>query len=283
MDKIKIVFIGGLTNGAIVYDYLRVNKYVDLQLVITYPNEYVYPRMVKINGRNIINTLTANSQIEKIRKLNPDYIFVAGWSELLSNELVNIPSNGVIGFHPSKLPFNRGRSVIAWQIEEGYTEMALTMFYYNNIPDGGDIIAQEAISIEKNDYCSDILNKIDKATYNLMCGCFPLIRLGNAPRKRQDINEGNFRRLRKEQDSQINWDENSINIYNKIRAISRPYPGSETILNNQKVKIWRAEVIYEFPFGNNICPGNIVATLYDKTLIIKTRDGFIQVLEYEII
>ncbi|GHU19752.1 formyl transferase [Spirochaetia bacterium] len=281
MENIKIVFIGGLSNGAIVCNYLQNNKHVDLQLIITYPDTFTYPRMEIINGQNIIKTSEANTQLENIRQLKPDYIFVAGWSELLSEELLIIPTKGTIGFHPSKLPFNRGRSVVAWQIEDGYEETALTMFYYNNIPDNGDIIAQELIPIEKNDYCNDVLEKIDKAIYNLMYAYFPLIRLGKAPRKEQILEEGNFRRLRKKSDSQIEWNQNSEKIYNKIRAISKPYPGAETILNNQKMKIWKADILHDFPFGKDLSPGNLIASLHDKTMIVKTKDGFIHILEYD--
>ena len=50
------------------------------------------------------------------------------------------------------------------------------MFYYNHLPDCGDIIGQERILIEDNDYISDVLEKVDKATYNLMHAYFPLLR-----------------------------------------------------------------------------------------------------------
>jgi methionyl-tRNA formyltransferase len=282
MNKNKIVFIGGLTNGVVVYEYLKTNKYVDLVLVITYPDHHNAPRMVEFeNERYIIKTTEANSQIEAIKLAQPDYIIVAGWSEFLSEELINIPVKGTIGFHPSKLPYNKGRSVIAWQIEEGYKEIALSMFYYNDIPDEGDIIAQEIITIEENDYCNDVLDKIDNATYNLMYAYFSLIRLGKAPRIKQKTNEGNFRRLRKNRDSIINWNQNSENIYNKIRAISKPYPGAETILNGKKIIVWKGEIV-EFAFGKNEKPGTMIASLYDNSIIMKTKNGFIRITEYDI-
>jgi methionyl-tRNA formyltransferase len=281
LNKSRIIFIGGLTNGFIVKNYLEQNKYVDLVLIITYSDTYTGPRNVKFDtSDNTIKTFSANENIERIRQLCPDYIFVAGWSELLSSELINIPTKGTIGFHPSKLPNNRGRSVVAWQIEEGYKEIALTMFYYNDFPDGGDIIAQETISISMNDYCEDVLNKLDDATYNLMYAYFSLIRSGKVPRKKQNLEEGNFRRLRNNKDSQINWNDNSENIYNKVRAISRPYPGAETVLNNKMMKIWKAEIIDDFIFGKSEIPGTVIATLYDDSMIIKTRNGYIRILEY---
>ena len=40
--------------------------------------------------------------------------------------ILSIPRMGVLGFHPAKLPFDRGRSVLAWQIEDGYTAVSYT-------------------------------------------------------------------------------------------------------------------------------------------------------------
>jgi methionyl-tRNA formyltransferase len=281
MENINVIFIGGLSNGKIVFDYLNTNKFVNLSLVITYPNNSSKPRHVDFpEEKFIIKDEKANNHIEKILELKPNLIIVAGWSELLDDRILCSSQMGVIGFHPSKLPFDRGRSVIAWQIEEGYSETALTMFYYNDIPDGGDIIGQSLISIEENDYVNDILNKVDNATNNLIKAYFPLIRIGKAPRKKQSINDGNFRRLRTEDDSHIFWDSNMDVIYNKIRAISHPYPGAISEINGRRIKIFESKKIKNFPFGNELKPGNIICELYNGGFVIKCKDGFINISKY---
>ena len=166
---IKVAFIGGLENGYIVYNYLKSNRFVDLKIVITYNDQCEKPsHKIFSNEKNIIKSNSANAYLEDFKKFNLDYIFVAGWSELLDETLINLPKIGTIGFHPSKLPMDRGRSVLAWQIAEGYTSSALTMFFYNNIPDGGDIIGQDVFTIEENDYISDVLCKVNDSTENLM-------------------------------------------------------------------------------------------------------------------
>lgn len=282
MEKLKIGFIGGMTDGKIVYDYLLKNKYVDLCMSITYPDDSLVSRHVNFpESQNIIKTKSANQHADKFNDL--DYIFVAGWSELLSDELLKSAKKGVIGFHPSKLPRDRGRSVVAWQIEEGYTEIALTMFYYTYFPDGGDILAQENIKIEQNDYLNDVLDKIDDATYNLMYANFQLIRRGIIKPKKQVLSEGNYRRLRTSLDSKINWNTNSKNIYNKIRAISDPYPCAEAIIEDKELKIVRGFVLEKFNFGNDLVPGKLVAKLHDSSLIVKTKDSFILIKEYRYI
>ena len=283
MSNIRVGFIGGLTNGKIVFDYLSKNKYVDLVFAITYKEDFNGARYARIESDkvSIQRTGSVKGCESIIRNSDPDLIIVVGWSELVPDEVFSIPSMGCIGFHPAKLPKDRGRSVLAWQIEDGYTETALTMFKYTDYPDGGDILAQEPIKIDETDYINDILDKIDKATLNIMRAYFPLIRQGLIKERRQDLSEGNFRRLRGAADSVIDWNQPQRDIYNKVRAISKPYPGATSTLNGGNIAVWRSEIVDAFPFGNESKPGTLVATLFDGSLLYKTRDSFIRITEYE--
>ena len=282
MNKmVKVFFIGGLSNGKIVFNYLKKNKYVNLVGVITYPNGSKGARHIDFeNDEYIIKSGKIEGYEHFIKDAEPDLIIVAGWSEIIPDEILAIPSMGVIGFHPAKLPMDRGRSVLAWQIEDGYKETALTMFKYTNYPDGGDLIGQDIIKIEQNDYINDVLDKVDKATENLIRAYFPLIRQGLAKPHKQDLSEGSFRRLRGGSDSIINWDSNSLAIYNKVRAISHPYPGATTVLDGKAIIVWRSEILTTFPIGLSEKPGKVIARLYDGSIIFKTRDGFLRITDY---
>ena len=277
-NKIRIIFIGGLTNGKIVYDYLSKNKYVDLALTITYPDSTDKPRFISFpDDSSILKSGKANDHLDLIRQISPDMIIVAGWSEILSEDLIKLPPMGTIGFHPAKLPKDRGRSVLAWQIEEGYSETALTMFYYTDVPDGGDIIAQESIKIADNDFINDILDKLDDATFNILRAYFPLLRQGKAPRIPQNHNLTTFRRLRGERDSLINWDRNSEEIYNKIRAISHPYPGAHFLYKGKNETCWQAQILNDPFWGtfNYYKAGTVIAKFPANSYAIKTRDDVI--------
>lgn len=281
--KLKTIFIGGLSNGFIVYDYLKKNIHVDLQLAITYKNDFRGARNKALPDDDIIvRSGTVEGYHDKISQIQPDLIVVAGWSELIPDNLLHIAPMGCIGFHPAKLPMDRGRSVLAWQIEDGYTETALTMFRYTDFPDGGDILAQEPIRINHTDYINDVLDKVDNATFNMMRSYFPLLRKGLLQAHPQDLTTGSFRRLRGDKDSTIDWNHDSRDIYNKIRAISHPYPGATTMLDGQKILVWRALECNDFPLGKEQNAGTLVATLYDNSLVFRSRDGFIRITEWEV-
>jgi len=290
--KPKIVLICALENGKIALDYfsnLDKKEVVDLIKVYTYKDELIPNKNMYICLDNIVdnNVLTKVGKIndykDEIKELSPDFIFVIGWSQLIDKEIINASKKGTIGFHTSKLPKDRGRSTIAWQISEGYTETALTMFYIFEGIDNGDIIAQENIKIEQNDYVKDILFKINQSTYNLLKTYFPLLLSGKAPRIKQDETQASYRRLRTDNDSLINWNLNTKSIYNLIRAVSFPYPKAWTLYKSNKIKINYASMI-DFNFKGFYFfekPGTILGNIKGFGYLIKTRDGIIAIDDLE--
>ncbi len=244
----KIIVIGGLTNGKILLDYFSKKKDVKIELLITHPFRNNIPRIVNLNylkfkNIKIINDLNANKYHLLIRKINPDLIFLLGWSGMLTEKILNIPKYGVIGFHPSKLPEYRGRSVIAWQIEEGVKVSAYTAFFVDKRPDAGDILIQQKFSIKSNDYVSDILDKVDSSLLKMLPKIYKMMKERKFTRKKQDLNNGFYRKLRNDSNSYIIFNVKAKEIYNKIRAISYPYPGACLVYNKKKFRIWRSEIL----------------------------------------
>ena len=290
--KPKIALICALENGEIALEYfsnLDKKGVIDLIKIYTYkdeliPNKNMYIRLDNIVDSNILTKVgKINDYKDEIKGLNPDFIFVIGWSQLINKEIINASKKGTIGFHTSKLPMDRGRSTIAWQISEGYTETALTMFYISEGIDNGDIIAQENIKIEQNDYVKDILSKINQSTYNLLKTYFPLLLSGKAPRIKQGETQASYRRLRTDNDSLINWNSNTDKIYNLIRAVSFPYPKAWTLYKGEKIKINYASMIdftfKEFYFFEKT--GTIIGNMKGFGYLIKTRDGIIAIDDLE--
>ena len=48
-----------------------------------------------------------NDYIQEIKKLNVNLIIMCGWRQIICKELMNVPSLGIIGFHPTMLPHGR--------------------------------------------------------------------------------------------------------------------------------------------------------------------------------
>ena len=287
--KPRVILICALMNGKIAFDYfynLHKKEKINLLKVYTYkdniaPNKnMLFPLDDIVPSKLLTKVEHINYHKKEIMEINPDFIFVVGWSQLIIQEIINASKKGTIGFHTANLPKDRGRSTIAWQIAEGYTETALTMFYLSEGIDNGDIIAQEIIKIEQNDYVKDITYKMDKSTINILKAYFPLLIKDKAPRIKQDEKQANYRRLRNpDQDCLINWNQNTREIYNHIRAVSHPYPKALTLYKGKEIRINKANImdnIFE-KFYIFEKPGTILGNLKGYGYLIKTKNGVIAI------
>jgi methionyl-tRNA formyltransferase len=72
----------------------------------------------------------------------------------------------------------------------------------------------------------------------------------------------------------------SMSIYNLVRSLDKPYPGSHFILNNEEIKVWKVKIGNET--SNNIEPGKVLEIKKDK-IQIKTGDGTIWLLNHELL
>ena len=100
----------------------------------------------------------------------------------------------------------------------------------------------------------------------------PQIEKECSPRKRQkDLNEQDIWPQRNPDDGEINWSLTSRQIYNFIRAQTRPYPGAFTHYEGKLYSIWAAEEICYL--GLDRKPGTILDTdTKDGSLIVASGD-----------
>ena len=276
-NKKKVIFIGGLSNGKKVVNFLLTQKDLNLELVFTHLKKKNIPRYRSFSSLKkkvkIFKTDNVNDYYLKIKESKPDIIVVAGWSNIIEEKILEIPKFGVVGFHPSNLPKDRGRSVLAWQIEEGYKRTALSMFYYAKKADAGDIIGKELIHIKKTDYINDVLDKVDTATIKLLNKYFKNLFMTHIKKIKQNNRKASYRKLRTLKNQLIYWNESGEKIINKIRAISKPYPGAIGLINGKKFKIWRAKKLNR----------KIKGKYFKHFLIANCKNCSILLQKYEII
>ena len=74
-------------------------------------------------------------------------------------------------------------------------------------------------------------------------------------------------------DNIVDWKLPTIDIYNLIRAVSKPYPGAYTYLAENKLILWEAQLLNEVKNYVGIIPGRVLEVLPGKGTIVQTIDG----------
>ena len=173
-----------------------------------------------------VNDINSKHTVKWIKDLKPDIIFSFGWSSLLKKEILDIAPIGVVGYHPTKLPQNRGRHPLVWTLALGLTESASTFFFIDEGADTGDILSQVNFKISYYDNALTIYNKITGIALAQIESFFSELEQGEYSRVKQDDSHSNSWRLRNEMDGLIDFRMSSRAIYNLTRALTKPYVGA---------------------------------------------------------
>ena len=224
------------------------------------------------------NDINSKENIKWIKDKRPDIIFCFGWSALIKKDLLSIPSMGVLGYHPTKLPKNRGRHPLIWPVILGMTASASTFFFLDEGADDGDILSQIDFEILYKDDARSLYDKVVNIALNQVDVFYPKLINGNYLRIPQNHSFSNTWRKRHIIDGSIDFRMSSRAIYNLVRGLSKPYVGAHVEYKGRNVTIWK--VIEIENSQNNIEPGKILE-VSEKSFIIKTMDGAIEMLDHE--
>ena len=91
--------------------------------------------------------------------------------------------------------------------------------------------------------------------------------------------EGSYFTKRKMGDEILNWDQTSREIFNFVRAICKPGPMARAFIKKKEMKINKIELIENAQ--NYKCIVGAILNTSNNSLIVKTKDNFIKVTEFE--
>ena len=186
---------------------------------------------------------------------------------------------GVVGFHPTLLPKNRGRHPLIWAKVLGLKESGTSFFFMNEGADSGPILNQKKFKISFKETAKDLYDKmifnaliqIEELNKELELGIQKIIKqkhISNSWRKRSKI------------DGLIDFRMSSISICNLVRGLSKPYIGASCYNFDEEIKIWSIKI------GNttncNIEPGKIIS-INKNNIEVKSGDGSVILTEHEFI
>ena len=228
--------------------------------------------------------LRSKSDQEHLLNLQFDLLLVMGWQRLIPDWWLESLSIGAFGMHGSNkpLPRGRGRSPMNWSLIQGKTIFFTHLFQYLPGVDDGPIAGVQIFDITPHDTCLTLHMKNLIAMTQLCARLIPSLLDGTIKLKPQPTEGVSFYPKRSAEDGLIYWNDSTADIYNLIRAVTRPFPGAFTLLDddpNQNYNIWHA-----IPFDTHLLwpdarSGEIVEVFYDGQYVVKTGDSSLLVIE----
>lgn len=222
--------------------------------------------------------INAPEVVEWTRELAPDLLFVTGLSQLVKNDLMSIPTRGVVGFHPTRLPKGRGRAPVAWVTLDGGGGAA-SFFVIDDGVDAGPILAQQPFEVEPGDDAGDVMRKLLASVDVALDDWLPRLKAGEWNPSPQDHSLATYNAKRDPVDGLIDWHASAAEIVALVRASAAPHPGAYCYRNGTLLQVWRAEDASDVPYRGVV--GRVVEVEPAGTILVQAGQGLVRLLQIE--
>lgn len=218
--------------------------------------------------------------ITKMKKYDVDLFVSMSFNQIFKTEMINLPKYKAINCHAGKLPFYRGRNILNWALINDEKEFGITVHYFDEGIDTGDIILQETYPITDEDNYATLLSRAYDGCADVLYKAIKMIQKNEVkPIKQCDIDPiGMYCGMRKAGDEIIDWNQSSRDAFNFIRALCVPGPQATSWINGKKISINKARMISGAHSYKNIV-GQVVGKTEDG-FVVKTGDTILEIAEY---
>ena len=224
-----------------------------------------------------------NSQdfVNRISGYEADLFVSMSFDQIFKKQMINFPKYKTINCHAGKLPFYRGRNILNWVLINDEKEFGITVHYMDEGIDTGDIIVQKTYPITDADDYSTLLERAYEGCADVLYSAIKLIQDNKVKRiRQQDIDPvGMYCGMRLPGDEIIDWNQNSREIFNFIRALALPGPQAVSWINEKKISINHARLVRGSRAYKNII-GQVVGKT-DSGFFVKTKDTILEIVEYD--
>ena len=165
--RIAVLVSGGGTNLQAILDYIDGGKLPDGEICAVISDNQDAYALQRAKNHNIPALVLLRRDCESkedyenkllglLSSVGAEVVVLAGFMRILSADFVSHFENRMINVHPSLIPSFCGKGFYGLHVHEKALEYGVkvtgaTVHFVNSIPDGGQIIAQKAVKVLKND------------------------------------------------------------------------------------------------------------------------------------
>ena len=215
-------------------------EYVVLSKDSSVEKDY-YNELLELCMSNRIKTFNKKDAVE----IFTGYKFAIGWRWIIEDY------SKLIVLHDSILPKYRGFSPLVNMLINGEEEIGVTTLFADKDYDKGSIIVQKKMKIQYPIKISEAIELISILYQETICGVIDRIINSEAIEGVvQNEAEATYSVWRDANDYFIDWRKDSVYIKRSIDALSFPYNGARTQINDEIIIVDDAEIVEDVVIEN---------------------------------
>lgn len=292
---VRPISIGLLINGdrgLHVFNHITCTSEVAIKWIVIPKSSTISEKLddtnkyTKVIIQNALELNKIDNELEHV-----DILLCAGFPFKISNKILSKASIVGINLHGGPLPAYRGGSPLMWQIINGEKYIGISIHELAEDFDTGDVILESNFLLENEWSISDVQATVNLEFSKLLNEFFSNFKTLLRNKRSQSKEKARYWHQRNPQDGSVDWTNNdSLKVYNFVRAISNPYPGAFGILSSGNfVRIWEVKIdevpvcgntgrVVVMPDGPHIVcgmGGSVLLTKFEPKSAIINGDRFI--------
>ncbi|MFJ5444447.1 methionyl-tRNA formyltransferase [Pectobacterium sp. CHL-2024] len=211
-----------------------------------------------------------------VQALNADVMVVVAYGLILPQPVLSMPRLGCINVHGSLLPLWRGAAPIQRALWAGDSETGVTIMQMDVGLDTGAMLHKISCPILPQDTSATLYDKLAELGPRGLLETLEQLADGSAVAETQNDALATYAEKLSKEEARLSWQLSAEQLERCIRAFN-PWPVSYFIVDEQPVKVWKAEVIAK---AHGSQPGTIIQA--DKQGIqVATADGILNIQELQ--
>lgn len=225
---------------------------------------------VRGHGSELVKAVNVNDPgvVEVVQGMGIDWLFIIGWSQIAKRPLLQAPTRGVLGMHPTLLPEGRGRASIPWAILKELPETGVTLFKLDEGVDSGPIVGQERLALREDETAGSLYERVAEAHRTLIARHWEELAEDRLRAVAQDESKATVWPGRTPEDGRITPKMSTHEADLLVRASTRPYPGAFfDDESGRRLRIWAGRPASGEESYSGLC--------------IRLGDGFYEATDFE--
>lgn len=243
-----------------------------------------FEELAKKIGAKYIYTNKLDEYKEEIKSAGCEIAVSLNYSSIISQDVIDLFTLGVLNAHGGDLPRYRGNACQAWAILNGEDKIGLCIHsMIGGEVDSGNIIDREYLDI-------DINIKVTKC-WDWMSQRIPDMFLNSVKKLQKDssyvleIQSKDAKDAlrcypRIPEDGKIDWNKSNIEILRLINASNKPYGGAYCFYEDKKLIIWDAELFEDDEIYLSEV-GQVANIEKDGSIVVISGNGKLKINEIE--
>lgn len=172
--------------------------------------------------------------ITQLKAVKADVFVVVAYGQILSREILSIPSYGCINVHASLLPKYRGAAPIQWCLYHGESETGITTMQMDVGMDTGDMLLKVHLPLLLTENAQDVAISLSSIGADLLVETLLKLQHDALAPIPQNEDEATYAPLIGRADYELDWTKSAYALHNQVRGF---YPNCVTTFGDQSLKV----------------------------------------------